>query len=63
MDSIIKYLIDNKITFKFVGQSDSTFSFIVQGRDTLKFDMEKCSLEQVISTLEHQIEQIIKTIN
>lgn len=62
MNEIIKYLLDSKQTFKIVGQSDNTLSFIVQGRDTLKYDMEKCTIEQVIASLEHQVEQIIKTI-
>ena len=62
MNDIIKYLLDSRQTFKIVGQSDNTLSFIVQGRDTLKFDMDRCTLDQVIAHLEHQVEQIIKTI-
>jgi hypothetical protein len=63
MDEIIKYLLDSKLTFKIVGQPDNTLTFIIQGRDSLKFDMEKCTLEFVTGALQRQIESIIKTIS
>jgi hypothetical protein len=63
MNDIIKYLLDSRLDFKIVGLDGKLLSFTVQGRDTLKFDMEKCSLDLVISNLERQIESIIKTIN